>query len=347
MQGIEKLLEWFDVKYFWVYVTEKCNLSCDYCFYRGRGSETIGSGMVKSLLDIMPGNSGTEFLISGGEALMEWETSRKIVEMIREKFSRNLVTIQTNATLLDDGKLSFLNDMDVGLELGLDGTPASTSRHRKGIDKHYERLLDKIKRVLREGIRTSTTMTVHPEESARVAENFGHLLSMGLSNIDVTPAIFESWGEREAGNFIKGYSELTRAEVEEKRYSSVSREYDKPLPGPCIDLNLLPDGRVLPNWVYLSLPDKMKSGHAIAFADEQRVRASGKALGEVVPMYEKFFAGQNTTYRELNAMNGQGIYRHVNEVLSERDYRNYLKVCGFMKELNQRVLGIENLGGIS
>ena len=66
-----------------LYITERCNLDCDYCYYKERGFIDANPEDVKQLLQHIPSENINGFVISGGEALLKWENFKQIVSRSR------------------------------------------------------------------------------------------------------------------------------------------------------------------------------------------------------------------------------------------------------------------------
>jgi hypothetical protein len=322
------------VKYFWLFLTERCNLGCDYCFYKDRdGRTSLSPSNVARLLEI-PVSGGTEFVLSGGEPLMEWDLTKEAAAMIRGRFPGADVLVQSNGTLLDAGKISYLKKAGISIELGLDGGLLSTSRHRKGAEGFYDAIVRNAVRSRRAGMKITATLTVHPHEAGMLFENFMQLLKLGIP-AEVTPAAFEEWDARSAAAFKKQYLDAVRFAIAGGCPDMLKCGYDAPLTSKIIDIVPAADGSVLTNWSLLSLPREKRKKYAIMRLKGGKLVKRPRAMAFFSRLYGEAYSSENFTYREFSSLNAKLVSK---ELGNDANFGRYLDVCGFMKKVNQRLL---------
>lgn len=106
---IHKLLRNLQVNHVWLFLTERCNLSCDYCFFGDRdGRTTIYLDQVKALFESIPRKESYDVVISGGEPLTEWKRAQEVIRFVRAFSPASRLMVQTNGLLLDQRKISFI-----------------------------------------------------------------------------------------------------------------------------------------------------------------------------------------------------------------------------------------------
>ena len=121
------------VKSLCLHVAHDCNLRCAYCF-AGTGDFGHGRGLMTPVVaeravDFIIANSGQrrncEVDFFGGEPLLNMDTVRHAVNYIRRRETETgkvfKLTLTTNATLLDDSIIEYLNAENISLVLSLDG----------------------------------------------------------------------------------------------------------------------------------------------------------------------------------------------------------------------------------
>lgn len=133
------------VKALCVHPAHDCNLNCDYCFAsagsynHGISHMSIETG--RKCIDFLIENSGSSKLLEidffGGEPLLNFEVVKDMVHYAKEKGEDNnkefSFTITTNATLLDDDSIKFINDNMYNVVLSLDGRKEVNDRFRHNL----------------------------------------------------------------------------------------------------------------------------------------------------------------------------------------------------------------------
>ena len=116
-------------------VTERCNLGCKYCQTRKNNASDMSIETASRVLDFLAAsNAPLPILeIQGGEPLCNWNTIEFLVKNVssnRTVFKNVKIIMVSNLLLLDDKKLNFLIDNDVGLCSSLDGPEFIHNKNR-------------------------------------------------------------------------------------------------------------------------------------------------------------------------------------------------------------------------
>lgn len=124
-------------------LTERCNLSCDYCSVRtltagrqGHMSESTALGAI----DFLHAHSGDVDEVGigfyGGEPLLNFRLLKRCVRHALRKFGRQGVrfNMTTNGVLMDAAKAAFLADHKVSVRVSVDGPRAVHDRYRKTLE---------------------------------------------------------------------------------------------------------------------------------------------------------------------------------------------------------------------
>ncbi len=117
-------------------LTERCNLSCRYCYVDAGGS---GADMSREdafrAIDSLASRNGVTVELSGGEPLLRFDLVEDVVEYGRSVNRSLRFALQTNAVLLDRKRLFYLAAHRVGLGISLDGVPEVNERLRGGSEE--------------------------------------------------------------------------------------------------------------------------------------------------------------------------------------------------------------------
>lgn len=317
----------------WLFITDKCNLSCGYCFFKHRkNNDTISFHKVKRLFDIFKPDKYLNIVISGGEPCFGWGIVKKIMKHTRNNFSRFDLMLETNALLLDEEKIRLLKKYNVVVEMGIDGDYETISRHRRGISRvRFSRLIKNIKHILKEEIKVSPTMTVHPNETSRMLVNFQYLEALGLYSIDVHPALFEEWTEKASSGFIKGYQQIA---LYEKTIGKelLNRSYSVPIQF-SLDFVVLPSGDILPNWVYLCLDSDARKKYFIGKAGDDGVIFNKGNLLFFLNEYRKFFK-KGISYGEISNFNLDIMRQDIRNKGISATLGNYFMIWDKIKKID-------------
>lgn len=328
------IFEDYHVKYFWIFITEKCNLNCDYCFYRNRDSKSLGFSDIKTVLESFPVSDKTEFVISGGEPLIEWGLLKRIINLIKSEFPKNGLLVQTNGILIDKKKIEFFRRMGISLEFGIDGGYKTTSKHRKGTEGFYNTIINNMLKSRMAGIKTTSTLTVHPQEACQVLDNFKEIFRLNIPT-EITPAAFEKWQNKNVRDFKHGYLESIQYSVKNRKRSMLKYGYDIPIKSKIIDLIPIADGNVMTNWSFLSLPREKMKEYSIMNISHGILSENHKSMEFLFRIYQKAYKKKNFTYRDYSNVNAKIV---SNELGNNMNFQNYLELGRFLKRVNQRFL---------
>lgn len=150
------------VKAMCLHIAHDCNLKCRYCFasqgnFKGeRSLMSLDTG--KQALDFLVKNSGArrnlEVDFFGGEPLMNFDVVKELVKYgrkIEKEHNKNFrFTITTNAVLLDDDKIDFINEHMDNIVLSIDGRKEVNDYMRSTVsgEGSYDIILPKIKKMV-------------------------------------------------------------------------------------------------------------------------------------------------------------------------------------------------------
>jgi MoaA/NifB/PqqE/SkfB family radical SAM enzyme len=347
---ISEFLPHVQIRHVWIFLTEKCNLSCDYCFSADRDNRTtLSIRQLTKLFDALVPGGNYDVVISGGEPLVEWERARAVIRLIRQRFESASVTLQTNGLLLDKKKIEFFLSMGVRLEFGLDGPLSVNAAHRRGICREgHARLLENIRLAASAGVLLGGTMTVHPQETRDMLENFLSLSGIGLRMLEVHPAFLADWRREQAVAFERGYRRIMAFDAKEGQ-CLVGKNYSLFVP-PCLDLVVEPRGRVLPNWTYLAFPKSEREPFYLMDLSGRGIAARLGPMAVYCRDLTRFFKHPRT-YREFSNFNAQRILEFSGRRSFSNSFISYTQACAAAQRIDQRslsvVAGIQRFRGLA
>ncbi len=184
-----------------VNLTHDCNLRCRYC-YAGDGNyglprDYMDMSMAERAAEALVKSSGPRKNISvlffGGEPLLNFEVLKYFVlymsKLLRNKDKKINYTVITNATLLTDRVVDFLNEYNIGVQISLDGPKEIQDFLRPGPSKtgSFDMLEKKVKKfTASRGKRGSVRASVS-HYNTDLLDLTKFLLDMGFNHIHFEP----------------------------------------------------------------------------------------------------------------------------------------------------------------
>jgi len=186
-------------------IIQDCNLRCKYCFadegkYHGvRKAMTLEVG--EKAIDFVIKNSGPrkniEVDLFGGEPLMAFDLIKGIVEYAKkqEKLYNKAIrfTMTTNATLLNDEIMKYLDENMGNIVLSIDGRKSVNDKVRVKADGSgsYDRILPKIKKMvdMRDKSKQYYVRGTFTRLNTDFYEDIKHMADLGFKEISIEPVV--------------------------------------------------------------------------------------------------------------------------------------------------------------
>ncbi|MBL8752223.1 MAG: quinohemoprotein amine dehydrogenase maturation protein [Planctomycetes bacterium] len=216
-------------------VTNKCNLSCTYCYEYGEDRLTAGDGSKgtgKPKMDDDTARQSIDFLLRscgdrpqvsitffGGETLLNFPAIKAATEYAEEqakaKKKRVHYSLTTNATLLTDEVVDFLTRHRFGITISIDGAQQDQDRHRtfqKGVGS-FDVIAPRIRHLLatnkeRKGRSIGARVTLTAGASPAPATYRFLTQELGFDEVGFAPVTAGLGREYALGE--KGYEKLLR-----------------------------------------------------------------------------------------------------------------------------------------
>ena len=213
-----------------------CNLRCGYCF---AGSGNFGGD--RSVMSAEVGRQAIDFLIAhsgarinseidffGGEPLLNFSVVKEIVAYGKQQAAlqgkKFKFTLTTNAVLLDESVIAYLNENNISVVLSLDGRPQVHDRMRPdcGGGGSYAQVRPRISRLVEsrnnEGYYVRGTYTkLNPDFDADVL----HMADLGYRQLSVEPVVGNgedyAFTAEDLPALYAAYDRLTEAYLSRKR----------------------------------------------------------------------------------------------------------------------------------
>jgi uncharacterized protein len=189
-----------------LFITENCNLKCQYCFAAGMEKRDINPQTAFRAIDFLFLHAGEHRIVHlsfwGGEPLLRFDLIKQLVSYAESKAvetgKKIFFSIPTNATLLTEEIIDYIKRHNIVLSLSIDGTEAS-QRFRKTLSgqNSYSKVVKNIKLLEQAGhiSMVSVRKTVTPENVSYLARDIEFFLYFGFRSIAFSPDMESKWTE--------------------------------------------------------------------------------------------------------------------------------------------------------
>ncbi len=186
-------------------IAHDCNLRCKYCFadegeYKGCRklmSAEIGKKAIDFVIEKSGPRKNIEVDLFGGEPLMAFDAVKEIVEYAKKQekvHNKNIrFTMTTNATLLNDEIMDYLDKNMGNIVLSIDGRKEVNDKVRVRIDGSgsFDSILPKIKKMvkMRDKSKQYYARGTFTRNNTDFFEDIKYLAAQGFDEISVEPVV--------------------------------------------------------------------------------------------------------------------------------------------------------------
>ena len=197
-----------------IWITNKCNMQCDYCYEGKKGISNLSlqdfEYIKKFIYKAQEQNKDGSIYIKffGGEPLLNFEFLKYFVENFNE--DNVIYSLTTNGLLLTGERLNFLVENNIEIFVSVDGGKEIHNKHRKlknGVGS-WEIVKDNLLKALKKSENISVRMTYTPETVCLLTDSINQISKLGVKSIHLCPDYFsENWD-------VKSFS-ILRQKIEE------------------------------------------------------------------------------------------------------------------------------------
>lgn len=201
-----------------IFLTERCNLKCDYCYVKQENGKDIDEKTLIKAINFGFDSSSEEltFWLFGGEPFLNVPLLLKAIALIlkkNKKFKKKLhITVLTNGTVFDDTFAKFWSDHAcISLQISLDGLRQAHDSHRKFSNGRgsFNIVFTNISRYLNYRKDLHVRMTITPESVFNLSESFLALLNKGIRSMAICPVHEVNWSKKDVAVYKDEYKKIT------------------------------------------------------------------------------------------------------------------------------------------
>jgi hypothetical protein len=328
------------INHVWLFFTDRCNLACGYCFYKYKTRQQVMTQKTfENVLRYIRPAAPVEFIFSGGEPLMEAQRLQQMITIIRQEGLGLYLSVQTNATLLNESLMEFFLRHEVNLEFGIDGDQATTQSNRfQSSNVGFADLVRGVKLAMGFQGSLTATMTVYPSHAMKLLENLKYLGRMGLKSVEVHPAFLEAWDRESSNIFLDQYRQACAWELKDRLRGLIGRGYSESSRG-IWDLLALPNGKVLANWTFLSFPEEVREHFYLMDFGQS---FSGEFLLGAKPYFEALeghvLRHPNCSYRSISNFNALQAVKTPAGRRYEQHVTSYISLCEAIERIDHKIM---------
>lgn len=206
-----------------IFVTNDCNLSCDYCYVSGlREKLYFGSELVNSLItfinNVLELNKSESVTLNffGGEPLLNKRVIEDIIKASNKIKVKTYFMMTTNGTLLTKSNIDFLVKHNFILSVSIDGTPEVHNRYRtySNGEPSWEKIAPNLEYLLEKLPHVTARITYNTESVSKLYPSVVFVSELGFQEIKPIPDFFdEKWDEehflilREQFKYLESFSQ--------------------------------------------------------------------------------------------------------------------------------------------
>ncbi len=208
-----------------LFMTQACNLRCDYCFVDGMRPLRPSEDLVRRMVDFSLVECGEEPKITlclfGGEPLLERRLMRTAATYARARAAEVgksvAFDVTTNGTLLDEDAMEFAREFGFRYLVSVDGDEVAHDLHRRRPDGRgsFASVVDKIPLLHRWCTEDAgARVTVSHDTVSRMALGIRRLHALGFNYFQIAPVDSAEWSEDELCEYERQLREVARFYVE-------------------------------------------------------------------------------------------------------------------------------------
>lgn len=185
-------------------VTDCCCCCCRYCFVSQKPnfmSYKVAKDTADFLIQNVDGTKETPSInFFGGEPTLCWDSIIvPLTKYLREEYNKLFkLSMTSNCVFLDNDRIQFMKDNDIGLLFSIDGDKETQDYNRPmhNGESSFDKLKDKIDIIAKEFPGCTFRSTLIPHTVHNTFHNIMFAVEHGYKSFFITPNVFEEWDSK-------------------------------------------------------------------------------------------------------------------------------------------------------
>lgn len=211
-----------------LFLTEDCNLRCDYCFvatkkYWRRMSWEVAQKSVDFLIEQSRDVPEVAITFFGGEPLLEFPLLRRTAEYVQQRASelgkQVRFAVTTNGTIMTEEMLSFARKHGFNYLFSIDGDKAAHDQHRLTTDGKgsWDLIMGEPFRLLKSWQKwAGARITVSPDTVDRLSAGVKRLFERGVNQFILSPNMDVQWTPQQMKALVSEMHKVAEFYISEK-----------------------------------------------------------------------------------------------------------------------------------
>lgn len=241
-----------------IWVTNRCNLRCDYCYEKAMTTSNqdiqYSAEDLIAFIDRYNIREDVDVNFHGGEPLVRADLVQVFTKAISNAFENCVFSITTNGTIISDDIVQLFYQYFCEISISIDGPKEIHDRHRKDANGRgsFDRVMHTIDILNENGLdNLRFRMTFTPENVRQLSDSVITLYDLGIKGVVPIPDCFSAdWTPDLIDVYVEQVKRLKRFQRERKDDEIVIPGSGKKIKGFCRggfgSYNIDCDGRVYP-----------------------------------------------------------------------------------------------------
>jgi uncharacterized protein len=194
-------------------LTHDCNLGCSYCYAGRKFKRAMSDEVIARALDLGFADGVPQLQLSffGGEPLLAWDKLVCATLMAESRAAatgqRLVLTVTTNAALVDQERAAFLAAHGFYVAVSLDGVRAAheATRPTRGGRSSFDAVVAGLDRLLASGCNVETISVVDPANVGWLGDSVRFLVERGVRRLTLNPNFAGDWSDDALASWRRGY----------------------------------------------------------------------------------------------------------------------------------------------